>query len=141
MSNINFKDYIGKTISKEALINFDFYHYVDGECKEYVKDMKKDNKHYDESLIKEELPEDCWLTRKYVPEGCCIQANGVLIFELDDNNKIKKISYMVEYVHNPGDPVPYMELEDNVGNWYGFQGLSSPYMIEDYFEEIMSFDK
>ncbi len=100
--------------------------------------MKKENEDYDESLIKDELPEDCWLTRAYIPEGSCIETKGVLIFELDDNNVIENISYMVEYVHNKGEYVPYMDIEDNAGNFYGYQGLNTPYMIEDYFIEIMN---
>lgn len=138
MTDIKFSNYIGKKLSKEILEKFDFYHYINGECSKYVEMMKENMEDYDESLIKEELPDDCWVTRKYVPEGCCIRANAVLAFELDEEYTIKGITYFIEYVHIPGDFVPYMEVEDGVGNWYGFQGLSTPYMIEDYFTEIVS---
>ena len=137
MSEINFKDYIGKTISDKTLKKYDFYHYINGECQEYAKMMKKEYEDYDESLIKDEIPDDCWLTRVYIPEGSCLETNGVLIFELDDNNVIENISYMVEYVHNPGEHVSYMDIEENVGNFYGYQDLNTPYMIEDDFKKIM----
>lgn len=138
MKDINFKDYLGKTITEEVLKEFNFYHYLDGECPSYVEIMKEEDEDYDETLINEELPSDCWVTRKYIPEGCCITANAVLIFVIDDKNTIIDISYMVEYVHKPGDFVPMMDLDSSTGNWYGFQGLNTPYMIEDYFEKIMN---
>ena len=44
---------------------------------------------------------------------------------------------MVEYEHSPGEHVPYMDIEENVGNFYGYQDLNTPYMIEEDFKKIM----
>lgn len=135
------KSCIGKVLKKESIERFNFYHYVNGKSKEYLKLMENQYDGYNENGLKEEIFDDCWIARFYVPEGCCIQANAMLAIVLDDKNVIKDIKYLVEYIHRPGDYVPYLDGVEDGGNFYGFQGLKTPYMIEEEFQELSDFNE